>query len=183
MAEEEEVGHIDAKKWIGGITISDALQESERLNGNGEKVIVNYLGEDLIDPAKVKKTVNIYFGILKGMREKGIRGSIAVKPTQLGLNINYATFLSNYEKIVDYADKMGRLVWMDMEDYMTVDNSIRAYLLVIKRHRNAGICIQSKLMRSLSDIRLICKKGGIVRLVKGAYAARKGITYAEKIRN
>ncbi len=180
MSFASRIGIVFAKKWIGGITISDALRESEKLNVVGEKVIINYLGEELTDSAKVRKTVNMYIEILKDMESDGVQGSIAVKPTQLGLNINYRTFFSNYEKIADCADGIGMFVWMDMEDYMTVDSSIKAYISLLKKHKNLGICIQAKLIRSLDDIMLICKNKGVVRLVKGAYRARDHITYSQK---
>lgn len=175
-----KLGIIFAKKWIGGVTISDAISESKRLNSHGEKVIINFLGEDIKDKKIVSASAATYLNILKKMSKSGVAGSIAVKPTQLGLSINYATFLSNYKNIVKHADKLGIFVWMDMEDYQTVDSSIKAYISVIKANKNAGICIQSKLKRSLSDIKNIRRHSGIVRLVKGAYPLRKGITYMHK---
>lgn len=174
------IGIIFARKWIGGTTVSDALGAAAKLNAVGEKVIINYLGEELTDKAKVSKTVRTYIEIIRRMKSESINGCIAVKPTQLGLNISYSEFESNYEKIVEYAERMGIFVWMDMEDYITIDRSIKAYLHVLKKRRNAGICIQSKLLRSYQDIRRISKHRGIIRLVKGAYASHYGITYMKK---
>ena len=171
---------IFARKWIGGITISDAIKASKELNSKGEKVIINYLGEDLSDKLKVDRDVRVYSQILIEMHKHGIKGSIAVKPTQLGLRISYQMFISNYEKILDHAKKYKIFVWLDMEDYMTVDNTVKAYLKTFRKYGGTGICIQSKLKRSLKDIKAITSKGGIIRLVKGAYKARDGITYMTK---
>lgn len=174
------IGIVFARKWIGGVTILDVLRESKRLNRIGERVVVNYLGEEITGPAKVEKTTETYIAMLNGMDREGIMGSIAVKPTQLGLNISYRRFLSNYTKIVAHADRSGRFVWMDMEDYTTVDSSIKAYLNVIRRYGNIGICIQAKLLRSLKDVKRIVKSRGVIRLVKGAYPTRDNITYRHK---
>ena len=109
------IGIVFAKKWIGGVTIPEVLRESKRLNRIGEGVVVNYLGEEITGPAEVEKTTETYVAIINGMDGKDIMGSIAVKPTQLGLNISYGRFFSNYNKIVTYAGRSGRFVWMDME--------------------------------------------------------------------
>lgn len=174
------IGMVFARKWIGGVTVPDVILESRRLNGLGEKVVINYLGEDITDSALIRRTVEKYRELLAQMEDSGVEGSISVKPTQLGLSRNYKLFLSNYAKIVSYAAKSGRFVWMDMEDYATIDASISAYLSVLKRSGNVGICIQAKLRRSLEDVKTISGKGGSIRLVKGAYPARQGITYSRK---
>lgn len=169
-----------ARKWIGGETIQEVIAESRRINGAGEKVIINYLGEDYSKRISVKDAVDTYIRLISQMRLANINGDVAIKPTQLGLNISYALFLSNYKRIVQTAEKDYRFVWMDMEDYMFVDESIKAYLDLLKRHKNIGICIQSRLIRSFSDAKRIVKAGGIIRLVKGAYPARKGVSYLDK---
>lgn len=180
MSLVKQVGMLFAKKWIGGVTVQDVVSQAKRSNDSGEKVIINYLGEDYFDKSRIKQSVATYSRLLSQMKNEGIAGDIAVKPTQLGLSIGYELFLSNYMKVVELAGKSRRFVWMDMEDHMFVDDSIRAYLTALKSHRNVGICIQSKLMRSLWDIKRIVKSGGKIRLVKGAYPARKGISYFDK---
>ncbi|MHB1829778.1 MAG: proline dehydrogenase family protein [Candidatus Micrarchaeaceae archaeon] len=180
MSVISRVSIIFARKWIGGITISDAIKASRELNSSGKKVIINYLGEDFSDNPKVDRDVGVYSQILMEMHKHGIRGSIAVKPTQLGLCINYRVFFSNYERILKHAKKYGIFVWLDMEDYMTVGDTIKAYMKLFKKYKNAGICIQSKLRRSLKDVKAIVRGAGIIRLVKGAYKARPGIAYMSK---
>ncbi len=173
------IGLVFARKWIGGTTIGEAVAESRRLNAKGEKVIINYLGEELKDMAKININARTYLSLLQKMKSCGVKGSIAVKPTQLGLNLRYKIFLQNYAKIVKKAKTLGIFVWMDMEDYQFVDDSIRAYMTVVKSG-SAGICIQAKLKRSMSDLRRLVPNGAIIRLVKGAYSTREGITFTSK---
>ncbi len=180
MSFVRQVGMLFARKWIGGVTVPDVIGQARKSNDSGEKVIINYLGEDYFDRSKIKQTIATYSKLLSQMKDEGIEGDIAVKPTQLGLSISYKLFLSNYLRIVKLAGRSHRFVWMDMEDHMFVDDSIRAYLAALGKHGNVGICIQAKLMRSLWDIKRIIKSGGKVRLVKGAYPARKGISYFGK---
>ena len=180
MSFVNKAGIILAGKWIGGITINDVLAVCKKLNAIGEHVIVNYLGEDYTDKLRVNASTDKYLDLIRGMKKFGVSGDIALKPTQLGLKLNYNTFLSNYEKIIKYADKRRISVWLDMEDYLFVDDTIHAYLHELKSHENLGICIQAKLKRSMGDISRITGKKGMIRLVKGAYPARSGITYLNK---
>ncbi len=173
-------GIIFARKWIGGITISDAIKASKELNSRGQKAIINYLGEDILEKPRVDRDVNVYYQIIIEMHRHRINGSIAVKPTQLGLRMSYAMFITNYERILNHAKKYGIFVWLDMEDYTTVGATIKAYTKLFKKYKGAGICIQSRLRRSLKDVKSITKDGGIIRLVKGAYKARRGIAYMTK---
>jgi len=180
MSVLSKIGVVFARKWIGGITVHDALMASEELNHNKEKVTINYLGEDIKSTAKVNDCVDTYFSLLDGMHKNKTRGGIAIKPTQLGFNIHYSQFLSNYEKIVGHAEKLGIFVWLDMEDYYTVDGTIKAYMNALKKHDRIGVCLQAKLKRTKDDVRKVVKSEGVVRLVKGAYPLRSGITYSKK---
>ena len=176
----DSIGLVIAKKWIAGTKIEDAIKQSNKLNSLGEKAMINYLGEELTEGAKINDNVKTYLSVLKQMKASGTDGCIAVKPTQLGLNVNYPLFVRNYGKIVSAASKLGIFVWLDMEDHMFVDDTIKAYLHELKKYQNTGICIQSKLRRSMSDIKNITKRVGAIRLVKGAYPNHGNITYNSK---
>ncbi len=171
------IGLAVAKRWIAGVNLDDAISEARRINLSGEDVMINYLGEDISEKPKVTKTVKKYVKLIKLMKSGNISGCIALKPTQIGLSIGFGLFLQNYVSIVKHARHAGIFVWLDMEDYQYVDDTIKAYLITLKRNKNVGICIQSKLRRSMHDIKAIVKKGGAIRLVKGAYEDRGQKTY------
>lgn len=174
------IGLVFAKKWIGGTNIEDAIGEARKLNALGESVILNHLDEDLTEKPKIRQNVAIYIKLLEEMRAKKIKGSIAMKFTQLGLKVDYQLFLANYEKIIRKAQKLDIFVWADMEDYQYVDNTIRSYLQMHKKYKNIGICLQSKLRRTMNDMKKVIQNGGTIRLVKGAYRNHEGITYNTK---
>lgn len=166
-----------AGRWISGITVGDAIRDAKRVNASGERVMINCLGEGFRDKASVDKDRSIYIDLIKAMHREGIVGCIAVKPTQLGLSISYRMFVKNYADIIAAAHASGIFVWTDMEEPEYVDSTIKAYLDIIKKYDNAGICIQARLRRSFDDVKLISKKGGTIRLVKGAYGTKRGVTY------
>lgn len=166
-----------ARKWIAGTTVREAIAESKRINADGAMVMVNYLGEHITDRTEVARALGVYKDLIISMHKRRIKGSIAVKPTQLGLCIRKALFYSSYSKIAGLAASNGIFVWLDMEEYEYVDQTIDAYLHLLKSRKNIGICIQAKLRRSLKDAERVARAGGSIRLVKGAYTYRHGESY------
>jgi proline dehydrogenase len=84
------------------------------------------------------------------------------------------------EAIVDRAASNNIFVWIDMESSTYTQDTIDIYLTIFKKHKNAGIAIQSNLIRSESDIRRIASFSGIIRLVKGAYDEKSDVAYSSR---
>ncbi|MDE1810738.1 MAG: proline dehydrogenase family protein [Candidatus Micrarchaeota archaeon] len=168
-----------AGRWIAGPDIDDAISVARRFNGKGVSAVFNYLGEDLKDKGMVEDAVQVYSELIKRIGSEGIVASISVKPTQLGASISYKTFLSNYTRIVKLAKKNGVFVWFDMESSGMIDTVIRAYRKDMKS-KDTGICLQAYLTRSYEDAVGLCKKGAIIRLVKGAYNEPPDVAYQTK---
>lgn len=162
-----------AGRWIAGPGIDDALERAKEINRKRISVMINYLGEDFDRKVEAEEAVEVYMRLITMMSEGRINGDISLKPTQIGLSISQALMRSNYVKIMEHAKMHGIFVWLDMEGTDHVEKIIDVYLEVQKQARG-GICIQSYLKRSLDDVRRIVKAGGIVRLVKGAYAYKEG---------
>lgn len=178
MGALDRIGFVFARRWIAGRTADEAVRRAKRANAIGEGAILNYLGEAYGRERDVRKSLAVYMRLLEMMRAAGVRGSISVKPTQLGLLEGYAEFRRNYSAIAARAGKLGIFVWVDMEEYRYVDATVRAYLGVLKRRRRTGICLQAKLRRSAADARLVMGSGGSIRIVKGAYREGERLAYA-----
>ena len=176
MSASDAFERLIAGRWIAGEGIDDALEVAEALNQKGITAMINYLGEDFKDEKKIDDAIGTYLKLMKKAKEKGARISIAVKLTQLGLCISKETARKNYSRIVAAARGSGIFVWLDMEEYRYIQDTISIYETEAKRG-GAGICIQSYPRRSMNDAKRIVKEKGIVRLVKGAYSAGKDIAY------
>lgn len=172
-----QIGVVFAKQWIAGTSEEDAIKAAERINSKGKQAILNYLGEDFTSTDKVKESVRIYFDLLSMMKSKRIKGSISIKPSQLGLLISKESFYQNYLKIVSHAKMLGYNVWVDAEEYKNIERTHQVVLEVLKQYKNTGIGIQACLKRSKADAKRIAQKGGLVRLVKGAYSEPDGKAY------
>jgi proline dehydrogenase len=88
-----------AKNWIAGKSIKEAIKYSKRANARGFSAVVNYLGEEIREATEVQKTTEEYHRLLNSMRAEGIDGSISVKLTQLGLNLDKEYCRKNLEEI------------------------------------------------------------------------------------
>lgn len=171
-----------AGRWIAGRRIEDAVHRTKELNGRGMGAILNYLGEEFTDRNDVEDAVNKCLKLINAVHSNGIRADVSVKPTQIGLRISYAYAASNYLRILRHARRYHVFVWLDMEGFESVDDTIRLYLdnLGVSKVKSTGICIQSYLKRSGGDVRRITGMGGVIRLVKGAYKESASIAYTDR---
>lgn len=158
-----------AKKWVAGYSIDEAVAAALDSNSRGMSAILNFLGEYSSDEKTVDQTVSEYVSLIDLMHARKIRGSVSVKPTQLGLAMDFNVCLQNFVKLAAKAKKLGQFMWIDMESVKFTEDTITIYLEVYKQYKMTGVAIQSYLRRSASDILHIVEHGGKVRLVKGAY--------------
>ena len=158
-----------AKKWISGYTYKDAMSATKETNNKQMFAILNYLGEESIDVKQIEQTVNEYCSLLDLLKSNEIEGCISVKPTQIGLRISYETCLHNFKQIADKAKSLDRFMWIDIESFQFVENTISIYLELLKNYDATGVALQSYLKRSSSDLLHLLEEGEKVRFVKGAY--------------
>ena len=158
-----------AKKWISGYTYKDAISAAKGTNNKRMSAILNFLGEESIDVKQIEQTVNEYCSLLDFLKSNEIDGCISVKPTQIGLKISYEMCLYNFKQIANKAKSLGKFIWIDIESFQFVENTIAIYLELFKEYKQTGLAIQAYLKRSSSDLLHLLEEGANVRVVKGAY--------------
>jgi proline dehydrogenase len=158
-----------AKKWISGYTYKDAMSAAKETNNKRMSAILNFLGEETSDVKQIEQTVNEYCSLLDLLKSNEIDGCISVKPTQIGLRLSYETCLHNFKQIANKAKSLGKFMWIDIESFQFVENTIAIYLELFKDYKQTGVAIQSYLKRSSSDLLHLLEEGANVRVVKGAY--------------
>lgn len=162
-----------SKRWIAGHSNVDAISEARKSNKHGMSAILNYLGEGYIEKSQVDRSVLEYFTLLDLLKTNDIKGSISVKPTQIGLCIGYDLCFENYGKISQKAKETGHFMWIDIENSDFVEDTLSIYLKILKSNRNTGVAIQSYLRRSHSDLLHLMENSANLRIVKGAYSGEK----------
>ena len=169
-----------SKKWIAGYNIDDALSYGLTANKRGLKCIINYLGEDFKNPEIVKNTVREYSNLINKMSSKTVLGSVSIKPTQIGLSIDFTYCLNNLLEIISIAKINHIFIWIDMESFETVKPTLSIYQKVFEETNEIGIVLQSYLKRSYSDLTKLLKYDANIRLVKGAYYENEENAYQRK---
>ena len=168
-----------AGRWIAGEGVEDAISHAMKLNGRHVSAMINYLGEEVTDRKEIGNTVGIYSEVIERVFKSGIKASIAVKPTQIGLSVGLEHAMENYRFLLKKAAKRGVFVWLDMESHEFLEDTVRMYLDAAMPE-NAGICIQAYLRESLGLVKLLARKKAAIRLVKGAYKEDESIAYKSR---
>src|SRR5699024_779305 len=103
---------------------------------------------------------------------------ISLKPSQLGLDIDYEFTLNNIEEIVALASKYNIFINMDMENHDRLQLSFDILEDLSKKYNNIGTVIQAYFYRAEED--LAQHKDFRLRLVKGAYKEVPEVAFQEK---
>jgi proline dehydrogenase len=166
-----------SKRWIAGYSNNDAIIEAKKSNHNGMSAILNYLGEGYVEKSQIDRSVTEYITLLDLLKSKNVSGSISVKPTQIGLSVGYDKCLKNFRRISEKAKQSGHFMWIDIESYNFVEETLSIYLEILRKNRDTGVAIQSYLKRSHSDLLHLMEQSANIRIVKGAYSEEKDNAY------
>lgn len=169
-----------AKHWISGVDLNSALADAKKANSKGMGVVVNFLGEEITDPAIAESHAGEYLRLQQRISEEGIRGFASVKLTQLGLGADDAGAADRLERIAVNSEKLNQALWIDMEASSFTDRTLSMYLTSLSKHKNLGIVLQSYMRRSESDLSKLLDAGAKVRLVKGAYRESREVIYPSR---
>ena len=177
MGLKERVVLPVARRWISGATMDSAIDDAKKANSRGIGVVVNFLGEEIKDPATADAHTDEYLRLQQALADGGIKGFASVKLTQLGLGADDQGMRARLEKIASNAERLSQLLWVDMEGSTFTEATIATYLASHGKHANLGLALQAYTRRSESDLKSILDAGGRVRLVKGAYREDPDFVY------
>jgi proline dehydrogenase len=170
-----------SKRFVPGEDVSDFLRAAAEANALELEVTGNYLGEAEHDERTARDAVGAYMQILDGIVEKGLKGNISVKPTQVGLEIGKEFFKDNLRQLLDKAKETGVFIRWDMESSEWTQATLDPFEdLWAEGYRNMGTVLQSYLFRTMDDARRMNELGVRVRLCKGAYAEPPEVAFQEK---
>lgn len=167
-----------AKRWISGVDLDSAIKDAKKVNSRGVGAVLNFLGEEIRDPAAADASVAEYLRLQQAMADNQISGHPSVKLTQLGLVLSLEEAAARLEKIAANGDRLGQWLYLDMEASHFTDSSIAIYEEALAKHPNLGLALQSYLKRSHSDLNRLLDKGAKIRLVKGAYREGHDLVYS-----
>jgi len=172
---------LGANRFVAGETFDEAVPVLRSLNEKGLRTNTTLLGEAITSEPKVAEVVRTYRMVLDRIQQENLITNIALKPTQMGLNISEDIAYKNIVGLVEYAAEKGNFIRMDMEESARVDATLRLYRrLRADGHENVGTVLQSALYRTPEDLASLLPLNPNLRLVKGAYLEPADIAYQDK---
>jgi proline dehydrogenase len=170
-----------AARFMPGEDMEQALEAARNLQAHGIGSILTQLGENLTNTAEAEQVTAHYLRVIDRVKQLGQDVEISIKPTQLGLDQSPRQCLENLERLASHAaEQLGNFVWIDMEGSAYTDRTLELFQKARERHPNVGVCLQSYLYRTPTDLAALLPLGGGIRLVKGAYREPPEIAYPRK---
>lgn len=170
---------VFARNYIAGETLPDALEKLGELARDGHSGILDILGEDVTHVDAARAVVEQYAAAARELARLKLDCYVSVKPTHVGLRLGQALALEQYSRLAAQLEPLGLFLRVEMEDASTTDATLAIFEALREKHANVGIVLQSRLFRTLDDIRALRPGPLSVRLVKGIYLEPAAIAHTE----
>jgi proline dehydrogenase len=180
LVTRSRLGRRVALRFVAGETLAEGTAAARALGRQGIRAMLDHLGENVASAEQASAAADRYVLALKRIHEaEGLDCNIAIKLTQLGLDLSLDMCLENTERVLAVAEPPGTLVMIDMESSEYVDRTLEALSRLRDRHRNVGVALQSCLYRTGQDVFALPEEAPI-RLVKGAYLEPPSVAYRRR---
>lgn len=154
------------RRFMPGETLDDALGAAGELADRGLASTLTLLGEHLTADAEADEVRDHYLKVLECVGELGLDAEVSVKPTQVGLDFSSD---GAHARLLSLVRATESRIWIDMERSDHVDATLDIFRALRKETENVGVCLQSYLRRSLTDLESLLPLDPSIRVVKGAY--------------
>jgi proline dehydrogenase len=169
---------LGAQSVVAGTNIEETIKSIKELNSYGISCTVDNLGEFVFKKEEAIEAMENILAVIEAIHEHNVDAHISLKPTQLGLDIDYDFCLGNLREIVDRAKQYDIFVNFDMEDYGHLDPSFQILDELSAEYDNVGTVIQAYFFRAKEDIQKY--QNYRLRIVKGAYKEPEKYAYQDK---
>lgn len=170
-----------AAPYVAGETLEAALDTVRELNQKGYCATLDILGEHVRSEAESIEIRDAYIRLFQGIKEAGIDSNVSLKPTHLGLEINYDLALKNLLAILNTAKETDNFMRIDMESSNYTDTTINAYQKCYTEYSKVGPVFQAYLKRTGDDIRNLNKVVNFnCRICKGIYRESPDIAFQDR---
>lgn len=167
-----------ANRVVAGVTIEETMETIKKLNESGISCTVDHLGEFVYEKSEAIKAKNQILQVIDAINENQVDAHISLKPSQLGLDIDYDFCLENIDEIVTQADKYNMFINIDMESYRHLQLSYDLLDTLSKNHNNVGTVIQAYFFRAEEDLEK--HQNFRLRIVKGAYKEAPEVAFQDQ---
>ena len=169
---------LGAQHVVAGTNVEDTIQSIKELNAHGISCTVDNLGEFVYQKEEATEAKEQILEVIEAIHKHKVDAHISLKPSQLGLDIDYDFCLNNLKEIVGKASSYDIFINFDMEDYNRLQSSFDLLEMLSAEYNNVGTVIQAYFFRAEEDIQKY--KNYRLRIVKGAYKEPEEFAYQNK---
>ncbi|TCP29040.1 L-proline dehydrogenase [Scopulibacillus darangshiensis] len=169
---------LGAQTVVAGTNIEETIKSIRELNAHGIACTIDNLGEFVYKKEEATEAKEKIIEVIEAIHDNHVDAHISLKPTQLGLDIDYDFCFNNLEEIVERANRYDIFINIDMEDHNHLQPSFDILDDLSKRYDNVGTVIQAYFFNSEENIKKY--KDFRLRIVKGAYKEPAEVAYQTK---
>ncbi|MBT2655720.1 proline dehydrogenase family protein [Bacillus sp. ISL-18] len=169
---------MGAQSVVAGTNIPEVIKSIKELNAQGISCTVDNLGEFVFKEEEAVAAKEQILKVIEAIHENQVDAHISLKPTQVGLDIDYTFCLTNIREIVHLASQYDMFVNIDMEDYKHLELTFNLLDELSLEYDNVGTVIQAYFHKALDYLERY--KNHRIRIVKGAYKESADIAYQDK---
>ncbi|MGN1402180.1 MAG: proline dehydrogenase family protein [Bacillus sp. (in: firmicutes)] len=169
---------LGAQSVVAGTTVEETMVSIKELNAHGISCTIDNLGEFVYERSEATAAKNQILELIEAIHNHGVDAHISLKPSQLGLDIDYDFCYENLVEIVASAKKYDIFINFDMENYARLQPSFDLLETISQTYDNVGTVIQAYFFRAAEDIEKF--KDYRLRIVKGAYKEPAEVAYQAK---
>ena len=171
---------LGAQHVVAGTNVEETIESIKKLNAQGISCTVDNLGEFVFEKEEATEAKEQILEVIEAIHTHEVDAHISLKPSQLGLDIDYDFCFNNLKEIVEKANSYDIFVNFDMEDHARLQPSFDIMETLSKEYDNVGTVIQAYFFRAEEDIQKY--KDFRLRIVKGAYKEPEEFAYQDKTR-
>ncbi len=175
--------HLGVSRFVAGERLPEVLEAARTLRGEGLESIFDLLGEFVDTEADAAAMTGEILTTLEALRSEPGERYMSVKPTQLGLGVNFDLGLRNARRVAEKAREVDARLCLDMENAPYVDGTLRLFrTLQDEGFRHVSTVLQSYLYRTKDDLNTLLEISPkpTLRLVKGAYRESEAVAFGDK---
>ena len=169
-----------ARRYVGGKDPASAIETAKKLRKRGIYSSLFYLGEYVTDWELAAENIRAKEQVMAGLTQVDLDLHVSVDPTQIGCGLDWPRGARNIEMLARRLTDLAKgqqgthCLMFDMEDFSVNERTINLHDQLRKSGSSVALTLQAYLHKTEQDMRAQITAGGMVRLVKGAFAEDAG---------
>jgi proline dehydrogenase len=166
-----------ARRYLGGSTVSEAIEVAYSLAAAGMPATLAVVGEAAETPEYAEQHLRELLTVTDAVTDTDLDVRLGVKLTGLGLVFDPEVARTHLLSVAEAAAAADCVVEVDMEQACYVDSTLGLVRDVRRTMPNVEAVVQAELYRTAADARALIADGIPARVVKGAYKEGRDHAY------